>query len=224
MCLMTWRALSTRPYRLPRRGRPPRLWTWLWTWRLNLGPGRYCSSRHPAHHKPSDIQLKYVVANDIYQAHDVASNICQAHDAASNICQTLPIWRSRLPSAVHRSMMTWPLRRGLHSSSFSAQRKHLLWDTLGSVIVSLSVTETAQVEWEVEECKPLPLRFNDGRTIRQGLKLVHFRLDMSTLFVIRWAYCVVAVTETAQVEPNSGRVEAPAIRPHFCALAAATAL
>jgi len=37
-----------------------------------------------------------------------------------------------------------PAARGLHSSTFSAQRKHILSDTL--VGVTLSVTNTAQVE------------------------------------------------------------------------------
>ena len=43
--------------------------------------------------------------------------------------------------------------RGFHSSTFSAQRKLLLWDMLRGV--SLSVKSTALAELSVDECKPL---------------------------------------------------------------------
>jgi hypothetical protein len=53
---------------------------------LQLGPGRYCSPRHPRHFEPSLLEL-----NGILRRYDVASNIClsygtlRGYDVANNI-------------------------------------------------------------------------------------------------------------------------------------------
>jgi hypothetical protein len=59
-------------------------------------------------------------------------------------------------------------------------------------------------------CRRLTMYCHDPATSsgtapsRQGLTLVYFQLNVSTLCGIRW---VVSVKKTAQVEPTSGRVE-----------------
>jgi hypothetical protein len=62
-------------------------------------------------------------------------------------CTTLPRWEDAGDEIVEEcgvAALHGSAQQGLHSSTFSAQRKHLLWDTLR--VVSLSVTKTAQVE------------------------------------------------------------------------------
>ena len=61
------------------------------------------------------------------------------------------------PASTHASMVAWASARGLTLLHVLAQRRHLLWNTLGGF--SVSVTKTSQLglkSGRVDECKTLP--------------------------------------------------------------------
>ena len=98
---------------------------------LDIGPGKYCAPRHRMAFNSRNEVTRCVELKEMF------ASCARPHlgsDLAGGLALSVAGLRAPLPATA--TVAATATNQGLHSSTVSAQRNHVLWDKLGGVSLS----------------------------------------------------------------------------------------